>query len=66
MSDFCDDINRGTINPKHIEVYKDFICSKCGGIKVDIFESNNNICFKCRDCNKKIVFSKDLIKEVKS
>jgi len=44
---------------KNVELFKDFRCRKCRAIHIDIFESKTNICFKCKECNEKIIFPKN-------
>lgn len=41
-----------------IESYQHYVCSKCGGIKVRIWESEKHYMFKCDECNERKIIRK--------
>ena len=48
-----------------VVLYKDYACNKCGSIKIDLFEAEDNFCFKCRSCNHNFIVPRNVKQKAK-
>ena len=52
---------------KHVTLFEDYYCKECGSSKILVFESNNSICLKCKECNDNVIYEKQsALEELKS